>query len=275
MLRYLLPPGPRRAHAYAYGVLTMAFVLCAPVVAQIGVLGVVPDDGAWEPWCEISEERWDVGYGLGSAPLTADSHGEIELSANCSAHGGVLRWLWEDPDEDQPNFGRSVIFQPGGPALDLRGRRIFLRIEPGDGDLWEWGWALEEINEPGSARRYEWFITAGEDYSGEGQITIWPSNINPDFTVPGDTEMGPQYRWLGFYFAADGSRAEWQTSADCSTWETQGVQERQEGAPPLGIVSAEIFLQDFAGLGPERTAAIMSAIYIETPGAEPTPEATP
>ena len=235
-----------------------ALALCLPVVTLVGSIGAVPDDGAWERWCGIDDDRWTLG-----------EQSSVDIVAACAPHSGQFSWEWDQP-ETATAF-RAVSLATEEP-LDLRGLRIFLRILPGSGDFSSWTWALGDA----AGASYDWGIDVDDSLSGEGElyIGVLPSDL-PGRPAGFVGEMGPPYRWLAFRFAADGSSVDFQHSPDCDVWTTHATFERPPGFPPLGAsITQAMILSDGGAVEPERSPWALSSIYIETPGAgsEPAPE---
>ncbi len=232
--------------------------LCTPVVSQVGVLGVQPEEGAWEPWCDVEGDRW-----------TLDAASRFVFANGCSQHAGFLRWEWANPSEPEPFSAANI---QTAETLDLRGRRIYLRVQPGVRDFDSWAWFLAD----GAGVTYSPAIDAGSVYSGEGLLFY---NVSPS-SVPGagglvSTEMNGGHRWMGLRFEADGSAVHFETSADCEVWAILATFERPEGSGPLGVaVTQAMLFADGGAAGIEPEPWLISAIYIETPGAgsEPAPE---
>ena len=236
----------------------MSYVLCAPVVSQIGLIGSVPPEGLWEPWCEVDEERWTT--------LVQ----RVDLQVSCAPHGGEFRWQFE-PSE---TFGIDVFDLRTEPILDLRGKRVYFRLRPGFGVGNEFIFYIVDRWNPQTGffeRAVDWAVVTepGSDLVRPGATGLGPVGTQPWGAY------GPEYRWLAYRFAPDGRTVWLEHSADCEEW-TVGLEVPvPEGSPSFGAAVGIVHYGAQASQSTEgMTGGAISSIYIETVGAGD-PEATP
>lgn len=254
----------------------MSYVLCAPVVAQVGLLGAPPPDGLYEGWCNLDTERWGVGNdGLGT------------LSAECSGTFGYLTATTnEDITEDFEDFHYWGVSTQE--RFDLRGYRVWTRLEapdiaaplaevalqvsgvassdfPGPNPPSYIAVALIRLrrNSETGAAEFAWFIQSVGNVAS-GSLPAVPATS----------------QWVAFRVAEDGQTWYVERSDDCGTWEvveefTPGVPERSlytsAGIAVLGGVDET----PAGGIVPAGSTWRIGPIFIQRAGNPPTPTPEP
>ena len=229
-----------------------ALAICLPVVAQIGVLGVVPADGAWEPWCSIDPERWETVAAL-----------RVDIQTECASHGGYFTWEFTPAETS----GIDVFdFRTRDAALDLRGKRLYFRLSPGLGVGNEFVAYLVDSLDPGTGffgREISWNLFTAPSTSDVRAVAIGFGAMD----APPWVDYGPAYQWLAFRVADDGRTVWLEHSADCETWAI-ALEVEVPAGDPLFATAAELII--YGSQGSVSTEGMqggsISALYIETVG---------
>ena len=227
------------------------FALCLPVVAQIGVLGVVPDDGAWEPWCSIDPERWETEAAI-----------RVDIETECASHGGYFTWEFTPAETAEIDVFDFRTQQ----ALDMRGKRLYFRLSPGLGVGNEFVFYVVDSLDPSTGffgREIRWDLFTDPSTSDIRAVAI---GFGP-MDAPPWVDYGPAYQWLAFRVSPDGRTVWLEHSADCDTW-TVALEVEVPAADAPFATAANLIV--YGGQGSISTEGMqggnMSALYIKTVG---------
>ena len=259
----------------------MSYVLCAPVVSQIGLIGSVPPEGLWEPWCDLDPDRWDGGSsGIGS------------VSAHCSnMYGQISAELTGDVTESFEEF--FYWSYNAAERLDLRGLRVWTRLEAPDipAPLAEVGIQFRGIGSSDfeSANPPSYIAVANirlrrNDQTGDAELDWFVQSVG--WVESGSIAAVPATaQWIAFSVSPDGETWTVERSDDCSEWEVLTV--FSPGVPDRSLFTSTV-ITVYGGIDETPPGEIVQAgaiwrvgqIYIQSlsPGVapEPTPpEATP